>query len=103
VEGVVGWVNSGDVNWDDRVNVRKGSIHFSDFFEDDMMSGGWRRETNNDKDEKHSDMIHFSFFSFLISFSFFFLAAASLASRWSKVFSNSLHICRVHSEGGPGS
>ncbi len=40
VEGVSGLVEPGDVNWDDSVNVRKGSGHFSDFFEDNVMSEG---------------------------------------------------------------
>jgi len=31
-------VESGDVNWDDSLNVRKGSCHFSIFFEDNMVS-----------------------------------------------------------------
>jgi hypothetical protein len=52
VEGVGGSVESGDVNWDDGMNVRKGSGHFSDFFEDDMVRGGWRRKAKNEKDEK---------------------------------------------------
>ena len=102
-EGVGSSVESEDVNWDDSMNVRKGFGHFSDFFKDDMVSEGWRRKAKDEKYEKRSNRIHFYFFSFLISFSFFFLAAASLASHWSKVFSNSLRICRVCSECGPGS
>jgi hypothetical protein len=40
VEGIHDSVESGDVNWDDSMNVRKGSGHFSNFFEDNMVSGG---------------------------------------------------------------
>jgi hypothetical protein len=89
-------VESGDVDRDDCVNVGKGSGHFPNFFEDDVVSRGWRREVKEKEDEKRGNRIHFYFFSF------FFLAAASSASRWSKVFSSSLRICWVLSEGGLG-
>jgi hypothetical protein len=36
-EGVCCLVKPGNVDWDDCVNVRKGSGHFPNFFEDDVV------------------------------------------------------------------
>ena len=96
-------IESKDVNWDDRMDVQKGSGNFSNFFKDNVMGGGWWRKAKGMKNEERSNRVHFYFFYFFKSFSFFFQAAASSARHWSKVFSNSLCICRVRSEGGPGS
>ena len=57
-------IKSGDVNWDDHMDVQKGSSHFSNFFKDDVVGGGWWRKAKDKKNEERSNRVHFYFYYF---------------------------------------
>jgi len=65
-------IESGDVNWDDHMDVQKGSSHFSNFFKDDVVGGGWWRKAKDEKNEERSNRVHFYFYYFFYVFFFLF-------------------------------